>query len=77
MFAVHVLHNTGFQADPFFPNFPYFLTAALIFLIKDMNFHLFSCAVVVVQIGVNVNIFKFKIEVITTREKNLWFTLKE
>jgi hypothetical protein len=25
--------NTGFQAGPYFPNFPYFLTAALIFLI--------------------------------------------
>jgi hypothetical protein len=24
----------GFLAGPFFPNFPYFLTAALIFLIK-------------------------------------------
>jgi len=26
--------NTGFQAGPYFPNFPYFLTAALIFFIK-------------------------------------------
>ena len=26
--------TSGFQAGPYFPNFPYFLTAALIFLIK-------------------------------------------
>lgn len=26
--------TAGFQAGPYFPNFPYFLTAALIFLIK-------------------------------------------
>ena len=26
--------HTGFQAGPYFPNFPYFWTAALIFLIK-------------------------------------------
>jgi hypothetical protein len=26
--------KSGFQAGPYFPNFPYFLTAALIFLIK-------------------------------------------
>jgi hypothetical protein len=38
-------------------------------LILDINFHLFSCAVVVVPIGVNVNMFKVKVEVITTREK--------
>ena len=29
-----VLSIPGFQAGPYFPNFPYFLTAAQIFLIK-------------------------------------------
>ena len=28
------LSTAGFQAGPYFPNFPYFFTAALIFLIK-------------------------------------------
>jgi hypothetical protein len=29
--ASDVYYTTGFQAGPYFPNFPYFLTAALIF----------------------------------------------
>ena len=28
------MESAGFQAGPYFPNFPYFLTAALILLIK-------------------------------------------
>jgi hypothetical protein len=30
----HDITEPGFQAGPYFPNFPYFFTAALTFLIK-------------------------------------------